>query len=407
MSNCNNIFDEIKLKASLEDELEKAGARLARSGSGRMKCCCPLHEENTPSFMLYRGDEYDTYYCWGCVEETEPILTQGGFIPIKDVTVGDYVLGFDGIFSKVTEKTSKGIRNVYNVVLGSSKIPLKLTEDHICFFIKQEDVLFGTPYIRKEKYDLLLDLWSNPRSALITFLSGVKYRVGFAYRGRKYAYNILATSGRGAEHSAEHNLEILKVIEVPVISKKVQFFVSEKDYSTGRNFIYKNFTEGEKIIGIIPAGGWESKRCDAVKWVEICKAISEQYKTKFLILWGPNDEKDAEHIKNHLPELAVLAPKTELPEMTGLIKSCNLIIANDSGPMHISAALGIPTLGIFGPTNPKAHRPYSPNSDYVIKDDLFCIICNKLICPYNHECMLGLPVEKVLEKIEKIGWCSD
>jgi len=164
MSNCNNIFDEIKLKASLEDELEKAGARLARSGSGRMKCCCPLHEENTPSFMLYRGDEYDTYYCWGCVEETEPILTQGGFIPIKDVTVGDYVLGFDGIFSKVTEKTSKGIRNVYNVVLGSSKIPLKLTEDHICFFIKQEDVLFGTPYIRKEKYDNRIKFSSRLKS---------------------------------------------------------------------------------------------------------------------------------------------------------------------------------------------------------------------------------------------------
>ena len=51
--------------------------------------------------------------------------------------------------------------------------------------------------IRKEKYDLLIDLWSNPRSAQITFFSGVKYRVGFAYRGRKYAYNILGTSEKG------------------------------------------------------------------------------------------------------------------------------------------------------------------------------------------------------------------
>ncbi|MDO8550998.1 MAG: glycosyltransferase family 9 protein, partial [Ignavibacteria bacterium] len=51
--------------------------------------------------------------------------------------------------------------------------------------------------VRKEKYDLLIDSWVNPRTALITFLSGVKYRVGFAYRGRKYAYNILATSERG------------------------------------------------------------------------------------------------------------------------------------------------------------------------------------------------------------------
>jgi len=257
--------------------------------------------------------------------------------------------------------------------------------------------------VRKEKYNMVLDLWSNPRSAQITFLSGVKYRVGFAYRGRKYAYNILATSGRGEVHSAEHNLEILNAIDVPVVSKNVVHYISEKDKSFGQKFFQNNFSTDEKVIGIIPAGGWESKRCDAVKWVEICNAISEKKNVKFLILWGPGDEKDALHIKKALPALTVIAPKTKLNEMNGMIKYCDLILANDSGPMHISAGLGIPTLGIFGPTNPKAHGPYSPNSDYVIKDDLFCIICNKLTCPYKHECMLELPVEKVIEKVEKIG----
>ncbi len=257
--------------------------------------------------------------------------------------------------------------------------------------------------IKKENYDLILDLWSNPRSAQITFLSGVKYRAGFAYRGRKYAYNILATSGRGEGHSAEHNLELLKALDVPIVSKKIQYYVSEKDDELAKKFFSKNFSKGEKVIGIIPAGGWESKRCDAVKWVEICKAVAGKYKVRFLILWGPGDEKDSEIIKNSLPDVTVSAPQTDLQQMSGLIKNCNLILANDSGPMHISAALGIPTLGIFGPTNPKNHGPYSPNSDYVIKEDLFCIICNKLTCPYNHECMLQLPVEKVLEKVEKIG----
>ena len=88
---------------------------------------------------------------------------------------------------------------------------------------------------------MILDLWSNPRSAQITFLSGVKYRVGFAYRGRKYAYNILATSGRGEVHSAEHNLEILKAIDVPVISKNVSLYVSENDDEFGKNLFKKFF----------------------------------------------------------------------------------------------------------------------------------------------------------------------
>ncbi len=272
------------------------------------------------------------------------------------------------------------------VTMGKSEFPLK-----VAFRIK------------KEKYDLILDLWSNPRSAQITFLSGVKYRVGFAYRGRKYAYNILATSGRGREHAAEHNLELLKAINVPVISKCIQYFVSLEDDKFGKEYFANNFSKGKKVVGIIPAGGWESKRCDAVKWVEICKAISDKYRAKFLILWGPGDEKDADFIRNSIPDLTVHAPETTLSQMSGLIKHCSLVLANDSGPMHISAALGVPTLGIFGPTSPYGHRPYSPNSDYIHKEDLFCLMCNKLVCPYKHECMLQLSVEDILEKVKKIA----
>jgi ADP-heptose:LPS heptosyltransferase len=256
--------------------------------------------------------------------------------------------------------------------------------------------------IRKEKYDLILDLWSNPRSAQITFLSGVKYRVGYAYRGRKYAYNILASSDRGAHHSSEHNLELLKAIGVPVISKKIHYYVSERNNNSGKEFIKNNFPAGSGIAGIIPSGGWASKRCDAVKWVEICKALHDKFKMHLLILWGPGDEQDADYIKQQLPDLTVLAPATSVAEMAGLINNCNLIIANDSGPMHIAAALGAPTLGLFGPTNPKMHGPYSENSGYVLKEDLFCIICNKTECPYKHECFIDLPVENVVAKAEEL-----
>jgi len=268
---------------------------------------------------------------------------------------------------------------------------------------KTEFPLWVAMRVRKGKYDLLLDLWSNPRTAQIAFLSGIKYRVGFSYRGRKYAYNILATSERGAGHSAEHNLEILKPLNIPVISLKIHFHIPEKDSRFAQKFFSNNYTDGTFVTGIIPSGGWASKRCDASKWVEICQSIRNMYNTEFLILWGPGDENDAEYIISNLGGHAMLAPKTDLKQMAGLINKCGLILANDSGPMHIAAALGKPTLGIFGPTNPVAHGPYSPLSDYVIKEDLFCIICNKLECPFKHECMLDLPVESVINKIHTIA----
>lgn len=267
---------------------------------------------------------------------------------------------------------------------------------------KREFPLWVALRIRKEKYDLIIDLWSNPRTAQITFLSGVKYRLGFSYRGRRYAYNIKAVTGRGEYHSAEHNLELIKSLDIPIISKNVQYFVAAPAAEFARSVINDKFNGKDFIVGIVPSGGWESKRCDAAKWIEICKSINNKYNAKFLILWGPGDKSDADNIIENLNGTAKLAPQTTLKQMSALINECSLVIANDSGPMHISAALGKPTLGIFGPTNPVAHGPYSPVSDYVIKEDLFCIICNKLVCPYKHECMVELPVELVLTKIDII-----
>jgi lipopolysaccharide heptosyltransferase II len=268
---------------------------------------------------------------------------------------------------------------------------------------KTEFPLWVALRLRKEKYDLVLDLWSNPRSAQITFLSGAKYRAGFAYRGRKYAYNIKATSDRGDYHSAEHNLKILEPLGAAVINQKIHYYVSDEENSEAVKVLENLFAPGEQIIGIIPSGGWPSKRCDAEKWVEFCTEINKRSGSRFLILWGPGDEKDADYIVKHLPGYAVLAPATDLRAMSALINNCDMILANDSGPMHISAALGIPTLGIFGPTNPIAHGPYAANSDYINIPDLFCIICNKLECLYNHECMRLLKPEDVAGKLEKIA----
>lgn len=256
--------------------------------------------------------------------------------------------------------------------------------------------------IRKEKYDLIFDFWSNPRSALITFLSFTEYRVGFNYRGRSFAYNFKVDVGRGEHHSAEHNLELLKALDVKIISKNIYAFVDNKKNEWAENFISDNFSNDTPVIGIIPSGGWESKRCDAEKWVEICKLLKKELDIQLMIIWGPGDELDAQLISNGLPDSTFLSPKTSISEMSALINNCSLIIANDSGPMHISAALGIPTLGLFGPTDPKKHGPYSENSNYVIKSDLHCIICNKLTCPYNHECMKELPIDEVLMKAKNM-----
>jgi heptosyltransferase III len=273
----------------------------------------------------------------------------------------------------------------------------------ILTFNKKDFVLSIIKKVRKEKYDLIFDFWSNPKTAQITFFSGAKYRIGFEKRGRKYAYNFFGKNGTMGEHASEDNLVLLKAFEIPVISKRI-IYQTTSDERKFANKYFKENVEGsnELILGIIPSGGWETKRCEPVKWIEICNEIKKKYKVKFLILWGPGDEKDAKAIYEGLTPHPLMTPNSSFGELSALIEKCDLIIANDSGPMHVSAALGKPTLGIFGPTDPKAHRPFSENSSYVIHSDLHCIICTKLVCPYNHECMTELPVIKVMNEFDRL-----
>jgi heptosyltransferase-3 len=272
----------------------------------------------------------------------------------------------------------------------------------ILTFNKKDFVLSIIRKVRKEKYDLVFDFWSNPKTAQITFFSGARYRVGYEKRGRKYAYNFIGKVGTMGEHAADDNLVLLKAFDVPIISKRIIYQTTSEEKTFAEKFFSELNNQDQLMIGFIPSGGWESKRCDPVKWIEICNEIKKNFKAQFIILWGPADEKDVKMISEGLQPPPAIGPKSTFGELSALIEKCDLIIANDSGPMHVSAALGKPTIGIFGPTNPKAHRPYSENSSYVIHSELHCIICTKLVCPYNHECMLELPVEKVMAEVKKL-----
>ncbi len=273
----------------------------------------------------------------------------------------------------------------------------------ILTFNKMDFVLSIIRKVRKEKYDLVFDFWSNPKTAQVTFFSGAKYRVGYQKRGRKYAYNYLGKNGTMGEHAAEDNLVLLNALNIPIISKRIIYQTTKAEKTFAEHYLIEKLPQRkELLVGIIPSGGWESKRCDPVKWIEICNEVQKKYNARFIILWGPGDEKDAKSISEGLNRTPLMAPNSSFGELSALIEKCDFIIANDSGPMHVSAAIGKPTLGIFGPTDPKAHRPYSEISSYVIHSELHCIKCTKLVCPYNHECMLELPIEKVMIEVEKL-----
>ncbi|MBI5730930.1 MAG: glycosyltransferase family 9 protein [Ignavibacteriales bacterium] len=264
-------------------------------------------------------------------------------------------------------------------------------------FWKKVSLIFQ---IRKNKYDIIFDFFTNPSTALITFLSGAEYRVGFPYRGRRYAYNLYGPEERGKYHSAQLHLETLKLLGLNYSYKELHYFIILSALHVAEKYLNNNFIENNFVIGICPTGGWVSKKCDPEKFAEIADALIKKFNAKIFIIWGKSDEEDAFKIHSLLGEKSSIAPETTIQELAAMIARCKILISNDSGPMHIAAAVGTPVLGLFGPTNPYMHGPFGDKNEWIRLDELDCIECNLLVCPRKHECFRDLPVEKVLGKVE-------
>ncbi len=294
----------------------------------------------------------------------------------------------DFLTEKISFQVLKGLPQINNLIEFNRKNTLQRLK------------LF--PLIRKKKYDLILDLFSNPATAQLTFLSGARYRIGFPYRGRKYAYNLFGPSERGKFHAGLLHLEVLRLIGLKISSQKLYFALNKKHNIFAKQYVNSNNLKHKLLVGLIPSGGWSSKRCDPSKFAEIGEEIIKKYDAHVLILWGPGDYDDAVTIKRQLRSNAVLAPKTSLSEMGALISNCDFIVANDCGPMHIAVALSIPVLSLHGPTNPKLQGPLGTKHEWIRLEELDCIGCNLLECPKNHECFKNLPVDNVITKIDRL-----
>lgn len=256
--------------------------------------------------------------------------------------------------------------------------------------------------IRRRGYDLVFDFFSNPSTAQITFLSGAKYRVGFPYRGRKYAYNLFGPADRDKYHAADLHLKTLENIGIASEQKELLFSIPVEENKFADSFISASNLTGKYIVGLCPSGGWQSKKCMPYKFAQFAELINKNYNVEFLILWGPGDYNDAVEIQKALNFKTTLAPQTSIKQMASLIAKCSVLIANDSGPMHMSAAIGTPTIALFGPTNPFLQGPYGAKHETARLDELECINCDLTECPKKRECFSEMPPELILNKFENI-----
>ncbi len=230
--------------------------------------------------------------------------------------------------------------------------------------------------VRSRRYDLVIDLFGNPRSALVTLFSRAKYRVGYRFGWRRYCYNIVVHPRGGEVHNVEFNLDALRSIGVAVDSAKPVFPLSTQSESFAEDYFRKSGLAGKHVVAFNPGGGWYTKRWRVSQFARLGERLVNQFNVRVIVIWGPGERDDAEQVIKLGNFGGEIIPPTSLKQLASIMKRCSAVVTNDSGPMHIAAAMGIPDCCYLRSDTARTAGSSCRKFEIVRHKELSCLGCN-------------------------------
>lgn len=238
--------------------------------------------------------------------------------------------------------------------------------------------------IRARRYDWVIDFLANPRTALITAMSGAKVKAGPGHVSRRWAYNVRLTQSSTTCYAGEEKVRWLaplgvKPSDAPPLPR---LFLASKPSSV------------PNVIGFVPASRKATRQYPAASWIRLGKLLREKHGHAVHVFWGPGEKELAAEVASGCG--GELAPETKgVKDLAQALAACRLVVSNCAGPKHVALAVGTPTVTVHGSSDPRAWTPVHPGHKAVRLEELHCIGCRLNECPYNLECMNQLPPERV------------
>ncbi len=257
--------------------------------------------------------------------------------------------------------------------------------------------------IRSRKYDWVIDFLGNPRSAAITALSKALVRAGPGYTSMRRAYNVKLPEDADGTYTAFKKINRLETLGINAESHYYPCYTLPGwagDYRA-KKFNDLGCKNTDLVIGFAPASRRPTRRWLPEYYSELGKTASRRLNAKILIFWGPGEQELASRIAQGISGDAWITPRTKsLAELAALMKGIDILVCNCNGPKHLATALGVPTLGIYGMSNPKNWTPPDdPRHQAIGADELDCISCGRTRCNRDMECMKRLTPQRVFEKL--------
>jgi len=254
--------------------------------------------------------------------------------------------------------------------------------------------------LREMKFDLAILLQNAIEAAIIAVAAGIPLRAGYDSdaRGLLLTHRVRRTQEIKKIHQTGYYLEMVKILGCVPVGRDVHV-ETKINPAEAQNILRKFVPEASNrnLIGIAPGATYgPAKKWFPERFAAVADKLSKKFSAQVVVLGGKSDGETAQEVlKLSASKLINLAGQTSLLEAIYLISQCRLFISNDSGLMHIAGALNIPTVAIFGSTNPVTTSPVG-NQSVIVRKEVPCSPCLKKTCPTDFRCMRMISVEDVL-----------
>lgn len=260
--------------------------------------------------------------------------------------------------------------------------------------------------IQLSEYDLGILLTHSFSSAWWFWRGHIKNRIGFACNMRSWMLTkaVPFPPNKATQHLVLTYKELLKPLGIPISNTPPRLYISDEEHHHAKEMLtLSGVPETAFVLGVNPGAAYGSAKCWLPeRFVEVSQKMLEREDLYILYFGDAAGTPLVDSICEKLPKERVinLAGKTSLRELISLINCCNLFLTNDSGPMHIAAALGVPLVALFGSTDDTRTGPYG--SGTVIHKHVECSPCYKRVCPIDFRCMTRIDTNEVYNELVKL-----
>jgi len=258
--------------------------------------------------------------------------------------------------------------------------------------------------LNRRPYDMVIDFQGLLRSGLLSLMTRAGVRVGFAdgREGSPWCYTHRVAACERGVHAVERYLRLIEASGVAIDGPRA--FLLPR-WRAAEAWV-ENFWRSEKIAPheticvIHPAARWKNKRWPAERYAQLADWMLDRQVCRVVLIGGATQVKQIDEVKRQMRRAPIdLSGGTNLQQLTALLRRATLLVTNDSGPMHLSAAVNTPVVAVFGPTNPRETGPYG-SGHIVIEAEIDCSGCTRRSCRKGLACLKAVSVEEVSDAVE-------